>query len=174
MAESSTCKSPASSPAAVRRPLRERLFTVALRQCSVFVLAAATAGLCQASDLESINKRLEKAPNWIEDRAEIGYITLRCGVLLFAISEVFLSDPRRMEIIVKQATRIQDASKKLLDQGALISNSVGLGEQVVDLRVAQLSKAYGYLIVQNRALHNDIFKGMVEADFLFCMNLVRE
>ena len=125
---------------ALRRPQPNRRVKFALRKCSVFVLVATAAALCQASELEPIGKRLEKAPNWIEDRTEVGYITLRCGVLLFAVSEVFLSDSRRIESIVKQAERVRDASRNLLDKGILISRSVGLGEQIINLRMAQLSK----------------------------------
>lgn len=122
--------------------------------------------------MASINSRIANSTNWTEDKTEVGYITLRCGILLRLISDAFLSDTRRIDTIVRQAEFIKRRSFDIMEEGVTISKGAGLSSQLIEMRVHELSKVYLQQLVSNRALHNNIFTGVVGDDFNFCKELL--
>jgi hypothetical protein len=139
----------------------------------IFILLISYAATPAAKvELKSIPERLSNNRNWTGDKTEVGYISLRCGTLLLLISQVFLSDNRRIDTIVKQADLIKERSSDLIGAGIEISKSQGLPSQLIEIRVEELSNVYVQLLTKNRALHNNIFEGVAGEDFNFCKSLL--
>jgi hypothetical protein len=147
------------------------LIIIVLLAISVLVNTALPA-FAAPNNLTSINNRLENNANWIEDKTEVGYITLRCGILLRLIADAFLSDTRRIDAIVKQAEFMKKRSIDIMDVGITISKGVGLSSELIDIRATELSKVYLQQLVSNRALHNNIFADLIGQDFSFCRDLL--
>jgi hypothetical protein len=121
-----------------------------------------------AAEIESLNDRFKTIPNWSKDPSEVGYVLARCGVLLLLISEVFKSDTREKDDMVSIATQNAKKARELVAQGFEISRSVGASQSLLDRRVQQLFSSYRDQIVRNRAVHNNIFHGIVGQDFVLC------
>lgn len=137
-----------------------------------FTLLVSSAAWSQTSDLEPFDDWLRSRPRWSQDKAEVAYVAVRCGVLYGVIGSRFTSSDQKPEL--RQRGEDSIARGMLLTMfGNELAKDVGMSKAFSDHRLNLMMAAYQQAVIQNRSLHNNMFHGFIQKDFSFCNEFER-
>jgi hypothetical protein len=138
---------------------------------SIFIIMVmAFSPQANATTLDPFDKWVQTRPNWHNDETEVAYALTRCGALMGVIGGVFAVNPSS-EKDVKTGEDMTKRGTALALFGSMVAQKKGMTQENSVKRFGMLSEAYGKIVRDNRALHNNMFQGFVENDFKFCIGL---
>jgi hypothetical protein len=103
------------------------------------------------------------------DSGEVAYASTRCGALYGVIGAYFSNSGSKTE--KNQASDLTSRGLLLLLVGDQFAESIGWSGTNRQNRANELSSIYIDVVAQNRVEHNNLFHGVVERDYRFCLSL---
>ena len=116
----------------------------------------------------SIDKYIEKTPNWSNEATGVIYITTRCSAILMVTGQhrIEVGDQEFGPVILELGETLAKRSTKLA-----LKSELNLG--VIQDRLVFWVKKYAEDSISNTDYYDNIFVGDYALDFNFCYDLVR-
>ncbi len=126
----------------------------------------------QALDLEPFEQWQKSRPRWSADQSEVAYAAVRCGALFGVIGSRFAAADEKPESRLRGQDTIARGMMLTLF-GNELAKGTGMSKAFSDRRFDSLMAAYQEKVIQNRSLHNNMFHGYIQGDFIFCNDFER-